>query len=671
MSYLLVKLLKIKIHSLLSNLTEKELNTDGSYTSSSQNIFITILVCRLLSESAETLSETEPQLSQAIFDIVHKSVNLIKNEKIDAGNWSYWMKNSTSYTEKPYPPDLDDTFNAHYVLQNFDEDYFNSETLFSITQDLINTEHKDDGYNTWIKSNIEDIDPVVQVAVYKLLLKIKSIPDSFREFLTQRILEINSHQGFWSSQYYSSKLYIFSELSSLLPTLIETAEEHNLLRNSLIRCYKQCYKDIVDDSENSPIFKNILKAQIEINLGIYKLKDAISLLLIPTRNIVPEPIFIESISQDIRTFCYSRAIVLALYIKTLSSTILYISKPAIENANVIKEKNYSDVYNRLLKKLQVHTDTDGRSGTGTNSTDISNTEILVQKVFKGDNTLQVVHNELYDFSHGIKNCKSIISFKKIYASLTFTPTFTSTGNFLSSTNKDLNSIYLAVMLGWIAYTTYDSILDNELPTSYIPIANMCNLHMLNILTNLKFIKKSTSISDFIFQKLLELNTVDDQITQQSIQSQKSIGHCVGPICIFSLLAGKWKESDIYHLENYYANYLSLKQLSDDVHDWKEDISAKRKTYVTELILSASKNCTGDTTSNQTQDYMDIFTTSAIYTVYKEMLKQTDSAIYHLSKIGHHFKLTYLESKTKDTRKYVLGIKRLINEIELYNLYCYT
>jgi hypothetical protein len=229
-------------------------------------------------------------------------------------------------------------------------------------------------------------------------------------------------------------------------------------------------------------------------------------------------------------------------------------------------------------------------------------------------------------------------------------------------------------LGWVAYTAYDSILDGEISTTYIPLANTCNIKMIRVLTDNELTNKIPHLREFMFRKLVELNTPNNEIAKQSMQGQKSIGHCIGPICIFSLVTKNWVHSDIFHLENYYANYLSLKQLSDDIHDWKEDIFADRKTYVTELILKQYNTSVKSQTISTEEifcSYMETFTNSTIYIVHQEMMKQTESALYHLSMISQHFKPAYLKSKIKDTEKYVAGIKQAINEIELYNLYCYT
>lgn len=660
--------LERKIYSLNKNLCRKELGYNGLYISSSKNIFVTVLTCRTLSESAEILSSINPQLSRILLETIKKSEDFVKNEKLNTGDWNYWSKTSSDYINKPYPSDLDDTFNAHYMLRAVNGNYFNSENLYIITQNLLNTERADGGYNTWIKSDIEDIDPVVQVIVYKLLFKIRSVPDNFKDFLVNRLLVIN--QNSWKSKYYHSKLYTLSELSSILSTLTNSKDIATKLHNILIHQYKT----LSNEPANSKFYNSLLRTQIEINLNIFytfdtfklptvrdfRFRNFISPIYKPIWKIRPEPIFIESIVQGVHTYCYSRAVVLALYIKTLSSILRHISDKNSKSFAIKKEENYKITYNELLSKLHIYSRVDPMNGTDIpekshDTEDSDNTESIIRTIFKGDDTLHIVHSELYDFSHGIKGVRVV--------------------DCASSINNILNSIYLAMLFGWTAYTTYDSILDKELPATYIPFANRCNLHMLNTLYSQKFIKDSPYVLNFIHEKLIQLNTVGPQILRNSMQSQKSIGHCIGPICIFALLVKKWKGSDMEHLENYYKNYLSLKQLSDDMHDWKEDISAGRKTYVTELIISSANNEDRYISSSShsahieicTDIYTEIFTNSVIFIVHKEMLKQTETALYHLFKIGHHFKPTYLELKIRDTKKYVEGIKQAINEVGLYDL----
>jgi hypothetical protein len=151
---------------------------------------------------------------------------------------------------------------------------------------------------------------------------------------------------------------------------------------------------------------------------------------------------------------------------------------------------------------------------------------------------------------------------------------------------------------------------------------------------------------------------------KNLQSSKSIGHCIGPICIFAHIARRWNKADLSNLIEFYRYYLSVKQLSDDVHDWQEDISANRKTFVTEIISRKYKS----ESKIVDPEMIAAFTTSAIYKVHEEMKAQTDTAISHLLQLKHYFNDAYIQERLKDTAKYAAGVQQAITEIEVYNLF---
>lgn len=685
-----------KIKRIIQALS-KELVVDGIYKSSSNNIFATILTCRILAESMELLDVCAVQrLKNEISALIEKSSPAIIREKSSSDSWNYWQRDSPEYTSKPYPDDLDDTFNVHLLFQIFphfrdiytqdkhtdnpDHHTLKAKSLYNLTNQLLSAERKISypntsdqyAYNTWLNTckntSFEDIDPVVQAVVYKVLLRLKSVPHKFKEFLTSRLsnfghsgLSLDSNLSFLESKYYDSKLYVLSELSSLpLENIIDIPCD-DISENHY---YKR-------PEDKAGYIDTILRAQICLNLGFLfnascntiSMRDIAKVytyLCIPVSKVQAEPIFIESISKGNKTYCYSKSVVLALYLKLLASTHSrfnsILKKEKRDAYKLNREKSFTGVYGKLQLKFPDY------------STQNCSIETLIDSIFKNKNPLKIVHDELYDFAHNLKASTSV----------------------KYRIEKDLDSIpsiYEAILLGWISYTANDAIIDKEIPCALLPFANICNTHMHDILFNI------LHLPDYIHQIILEVlnevnlalhkeaqigvvpntklnTTLHDQSYSQpyileigkNLQSSKSIAHCIGPVCIFTQIVHNWRKDDVSDLIEYYRYYLSLKQLSDDIHDWQDDVTAGRNTYVTSLLISTAGKRLSPT------EYIDTFSNTVIYAVYNEMEIQTQKSLEALSKIEKYFNPEYIQNRIRETKKYLLGIEQAIQEIEVYNLF---
>lgn len=685
-----------KIKRIIQALS-KELAVDGIYKSSSNNIFATILTCRILAESVELLDVcVTRRLKNEISALIEKSSPAIIREKSSSDSWNYWQRDSPEYTSKPYPDDLDDTFNAHLLFQIFphfrdshtqekyadnpDRHTAKAMSLYNLTNQLLNAERKvyhpktsgQCAYNTWLdtckNTDFEDIDPVVQVIVYKVSSRLKSVPHKFKEFLTSRLsnfghsgLSLDSNLSFLESKYYDSKLYVLSELSYL--SLEDTIDiPSDAISKNHYR--KKC-------ENKAGYIDTILRAQICLNLDFLSnvscntismrdIAKVYTYLCIPVSKVQAEPIFIESISKGNKTYCYSKSVVLALYLKLLASTHSrfnsILKKEKRDAYKLNREKSFTGVYGKLQLKFSDY------------STQNCSIETLIDSIFKNKNPLKIVHNELYDFAYNLK----------------------SSANVKHKIKKNLDSItltYEAVLLGWVSYTANDAIMDKEIPCTLLPFANICNTHMHDILFNI------LHLPDYIHQIILEvlnevnlalhgeaqigvvpntiLNTTSHDHSHnqphilevgKNLQSSKSIAHCIGPICIFTLIAHNWCKDDVSDLIEYYRYYLSLKQLSDDVHDWQDDIAAGRSTYITSLLVSTASKSLSPT------EYIDTFSNTVIYAVYNEMEIQTQKSLEALSKIEKYFNPEYIQNRIRKTKKYLLGIEQAIQEIEVYNLF---
>jgi len=257
-------------------------------------IFPTILNSRILSESALLINTHHcgigSKIQNRIEDIIRIQTDVITQQETSTNSWNYWKRESFEYQKNPYPDDLDDTCNAHYIflvqeyLKNVKAHigntpfarYFNPKKTFNFTNQLLRSEIKfktanegtiyetSDGtihcsaYNTWIqgstRQDMEDIDPVVQVILYKVLSILKSIPENFKIFIEQKISRMSTE--LWDSKYYHSKLYVLSELSSLPFDELVANTPHIKVQEVLIESYINMF--FICFTDRNSIHKNFI-----------------------------------------------------------------------------------------------------------------------------------------------------------------------------------------------------------------------------------------------------------------------------------------------------------------------------------------------------------------------------------------------------------------------------
>jgi hypothetical protein len=160
------------------------------------------------------------------------------------------------------------------------------------------------------------------------------------------------------------------------------------------------------------------------------------------------------------------------------------------------------------------------------------------------------------------------------------------------------SLSLANLYGWTAYTIYDDALDRESDGSrLLPCANF----FLRALTEI-YISLETRISGIRSLFDQTMNHIDDanaweqshcQLSGKALPSfgdyhtlaDRSIGHAMGPLAEL-LYAGYSPASEEYkNTELFFRHYLIARQLHDDAHDWADDLLRGQVNSVGTLILA--------------------------------------------------------------------------------------
>lgn len=175
---------------------------------------------------------------------------------------------------------------------------------------------------------------------------------------------------------------------------------------------------------------------------------------------------------------------------------------------------------------------------------------------------------------------------------------------ISSTKLDL--LGEANIHGWIAYMIYDHIIDHEATTTLLPVANICMRLAIeryrNVLpANHPFQSQIIHYFDQVdaanawelahcrfevSEATIHVQLLPDY-QQREILAQRSLIHILGPIIVASLATPLVQQPEKMELLTHgLRQYLIARQLSDDIHDWKEDLGAGQVSAVVARLLQS-------------------------------------------------------------------------------------
>jgi hypothetical protein len=165
----------------------------------------------------------------------------------------------------------------------------------------------------------------------------------------------------------------------------------------------------------------------------------------------------------------------------------------------------------------------------------------------------------------------------------------------------LDNLGLANLCGWLAYTIYDDFLDEEGDPASLPSANTAmrgslNGFLLALPDDRRFQEQVHEIFNMIdganawelshcrFRRrdgMLFIGALPDYGGLSKL-AERSLGHTLAPLAI--LYARKSGAETVRHTKEALAQYLIVRQLNDDLHDWQEDLGNGHITYVVGQVL---------------------------------------------------------------------------------------
>lgn len=503
----------------------------------------------------QSISHLEPQ--SLLKSIQQKATDFLIKQQTPSGSYNYWDRYSEDYQKLPYPDDLDDTALSLAALSLTEPSLIDGKILSSFTNTLIALESTEGGpYFTWITDKSsplawKDIDLAVNTNIaYFLSLQGVSLPhitSMIEKSIETQLYTSPYYEGVIPLYYFISRVYPLPKKNILIEAIHKTQIEH-LLDQALV-----------------------LSSLIRLHAPIKLIEQHLENLLLMCQE--------QNIHQ---TFAFVREKI------QLPSTIYFSGCPAFTLASILEALS---LYKKHFRDTKINQITPSDTLYTTILSNIRNRFFGLDPNFaKTANTfLDIIVERDKHKTIGLIGYISAQSFSENRQKTIPTDFFVSLG--------------MANFFGWMAYTIYDDFFDNESQIEYLSFANLCLREVTKIYENI--LPKTTGFSDFFHSVMDSLDSEnltevtrgrakkDNQtlILPPAIPSvtfektaNKSLGHALGPLCLLFFLGLRANAPEVLFLKSFFQEYIALKQLSDDLHDWQQDLSNGNITPMISLLL---------------------------------------------------------------------------------------
>lgn len=548
-------------------------SSDPVHFSQSQwhhSVFITTLMLSFL--------HVIPSFKKNII-IQKRIVAFLLEQKSTMWTFNYWDRNSQEAKTMPYPDDLDDTFCALTALYQYNPQLIDGEVLAKIVSVLTFVEEKEGGpYRTWLvppesKQVWKDVDIAVNSNIaYFLSLQEVDLPN------IEKFIEKAIKKDAIQSPYYVNKYSIIYFISRWY-----NGKYKDMLKNNLISSMHQngSWGNVLDTSF-------AVLSCINLGIPVTELEKSITFLLKnKNASIQPQAFYIDRIVEGTTYYVGSSAFTATVYATALS---VY----ANNVKNLTKNQITADTSELLYKKIISEVE---KQYFSFDKEIYTQGKKIITRIIKRDALKHIVLLSYYFSLHLGKTAKKV-------------------------PQELLENLGKANLLGWIAYTIYDDFLDGGGNPNYISIANIALRELtflfLNILPeNKKFISYFKQVMNEIDTanawelKYCRIELRDKQFSLSEISLtnfagyksvyQKSFGHALGPIAVLYSLGYDDKSMEVKQLISFFKNYIIVRQLNDDAHDWEEDLQKGHITPVVAILLKKYKKKNPNVVINSEKD----------------------------------------------------------------------
>ncbi|MEK7095508.1 MAG: hypothetical protein AAB917_02505 [Patescibacteria group bacterium] len=475
-------------------------------------------------------------------EISTKLIDELLKEKSPNWTWNYHSSNQKG----TYPDDLDDTFCSLHALCLWRKETITGNVLACMTKILLKNEISTGGpYATWIISDKkwDDIDPWVNANIAAFLGENKILLPGLNAYL-----DSNINGGSSQSKYYLSDASLYYFLSFWYKDSVKK------IRSVLSK------KQKADGS-----FENLLSTALSmcalIRLGgdADCIKMAADYISKNSSEIKKDPFFVEKIENGKIIYADTKAVTMSFCIEALCLYLQSWHKTEVKTSEMDHIKN---TYRCLSKKLDEF-------------------DLKISKQAK---------KHIFNFLKKDINNEIILLPYLAYRNL-------DKNKIPGGPNlKNALSLSIANIFGWYAYSIYDKCVDSQNGDyTLLPFANMHSreMHLIygDLLPNKILLKMILNRADhaYWFEKTyLCEGTYAEKIPNKVIYG-KSLGHALPVITLLAMQGRGNTSREIRCVLGFFKEYLLVRQLSDDAHDWKEDIENKVTTQITQQIDSIQKN----------------------------------------------------------------------------------
>lgn len=545
---------------------EKEQSKKGSFpsfTTSDPNNFSQAVVCpSIFSTAIISTCLNHVKNNYKAGKITQKTINFLNSQKSENWSFNYWDRESLEFKNMPYPDDLDDTACAMTAIWLYNPKLIPGSGYASFAMLLTALESNVGGpYKTWLVSkdspiSWKDIDLAVNANIGYFLslqnIKLKNLELYFEDAIIKKQYSSPYYTSAYPIIYFISRFYRGKNKQKIIEYLLENKGEK-----------------FWDNPLNTALATISL-----LNLGYRKVDNEIEYLCnyIEKSDYSAFPFYtgIDPHGDKKRYFAGSKALTLAFCLDAISR-----------------------FYNSCPKKTQ-----------------------------KEDNTIknEVIAEANETIKNFLKNRENKLFIKKFISSKNFDEIVLFPETFVNSLEKGVKisdqfckKTCIANYFGWIAYTIYDDLIDEEGNLALLPLANVCMRESYQILSSLtnsedfsKYIKKAFLEIDeanlwelentrikIENNSIISVKRMPDKEKYFNIISNRSFGHGLGLLAALVNLGRTTSSKDFKNLSEAIRHYLTARQLLDDAHDWLSDLKKGQinivAVYILEKMIEKRKN----------------------------------------------------------------------------------
>ncbi|MES3005968.1 MAG: hypothetical protein V4664_03415 [Patescibacteria group bacterium] len=205
------------------------------------------------------------------------------------------------------------------------------------------------------------------------------------------------------------------------------------------------------------------------------------------------------------------------------------------------------------------------------------------------------------------------------------------------------SLGVITLLGWVGYTILDHAIDGQHDIlKSIPLAERC---MRELHWRLSLLCKTPTERTVVIELLTLIETAHYAECHGRVPTpwHKSAGHMIGPLILIVRQDHSPKSAIFKASKSYFIEFLTIKQLSDDLRDWEEDWKADRHTIVTEhlrKIISSLENRNKNKVSFNM--IRKIYTLGTLKHFCFILIRRGNIALRALKHTGNHRNITHFE-----------------------------